>query len=58
MNYFGLGPLAQDLQTSRRSFLVGATALGSSLIIGFSAVMFNFGVVNVFFHGLHAYSGL
>ena len=37
MNYFGLGPLAQDLQTSRRSFLVGATALGSSLIIGFSA---------------------
>jgi cytochrome c-type biogenesis protein CcsB len=27
-------------------------------IIGFSAVMFNFGVVNVFFHGLHAYSGL
>jgi isoquinoline 1-oxidoreductase beta subunit len=38
MNYFGLGPLAQDLQTSRRSFLVGATALGSSLIIGFSAV--------------------
>jgi isoquinoline 1-oxidoreductase beta subunit len=37
MNYFGLGPLAQDLQASRRSFLVGATALGSSLIIGFSA---------------------
>ena len=27
-------------------------------IIGFGAVMFNFGVVNVFFHGLHAYSGL
>jgi cytochrome c-type biogenesis protein CcsB len=27
-------------------------------IIGFSAVMFNFGIVNVFFHGLHAYSGL
>ncbi|WP_460581283.1 c-type cytochrome biogenesis protein CcsB [Humibacter ginsengisoli] len=27
-------------------------------IIGFSAVMFNFGVVNVFFHGLHSYSGL
>jgi cytochrome c-type biogenesis protein CcsB len=27
-------------------------------IIGFSAVMFNFGVVNVFFKGLHAYSGL
>ena len=36
MNYFGLGPLAQDFQTSRRSFLVGATALGSSLVIGFS----------------------
>ena len=27
-------------------------------IIGFAAVMFNFGVVNVFFKGLHAYSGL
>jgi cytochrome c-type biogenesis protein CcsB len=27
-------------------------------IIGFSAVLFNFGVVNVFFKGLHAYSGL
>jgi len=27
-------------------------------IVGFSAVMFNFGVVNVFFKGLHAYSGL
>ncbi|AJM78164.1 c-type cytochrome biogenesis protein CcsB [Rathayibacter toxicus] len=27
-------------------------------IIGFGAVMFNFGVVNVFFKGLHAYSGL
>jgi cytochrome c-type biogenesis protein CcsB len=27
-------------------------------IIGFTAVMFNFGVVNVFFHGLHSYSGL
>ncbi|WP_431279038.1 c-type cytochrome biogenesis protein CcsB [Leifsonia poae] len=27
-------------------------------IIGFAAVMFNFGIVNVFFHGLHAYSGL
>ena len=27
-------------------------------IIGFCAVMFNFGVVNVFFKGLHAYSGL
>ncbi|HSP53627.1 MAG TPA: c-type cytochrome biogenesis protein CcsB [Cryobacterium sp.] len=27
-------------------------------IIGFGAVMFNFGIVNVFFKGLHAYSGL
>ncbi len=27
-------------------------------IVGFSAVLFNFGVVNVFFHGLHSYSGL
>ncbi|NQX26247.1 c-type cytochrome biogenesis protein CcsB [Microbacteriaceae bacterium VKM Ac-2854] len=27
-------------------------------VIGFAAVMFNFGVVNVFFKGLHAYSGL
>nr|WP_274637211.1 c-type cytochrome biogenesis protein CcsB [Microbacterium bovistercoris] len=27
-------------------------------IIGFAAVLFNFAIVNVFFHGLHAYSGL
>jgi cytochrome c-type biogenesis protein CcsB len=27
-------------------------------IVGFSAVMFNFTVVNLFFKGLHAYSGL
>jgi cytochrome c-type biogenesis protein CcsB len=27
-------------------------------LIGFSAVMFNFAVVNVFFKGLHSYSGL
>jgi cytochrome c-type biogenesis protein CcsB len=27
-------------------------------IVGFAAVMFNFSVVNVFFKGLHAYSGL
>lgn len=27
-------------------------------LIGFAAVMFNFGIVNVFFHGLHSYSGL
>lgn len=27
-------------------------------IIGYSAVLFNFGIVNIFFHGLHSYSGL
>ncbi|SDY59174.1 c-type cytochrome biogenesis protein CcsB [Herbiconiux ginsengi] len=27
-------------------------------IVGFAAVLFNFGIVNVFFKGLHAYSGL
>jgi cytochrome c-type biogenesis protein CcsB len=27
-------------------------------VIGFAAVMFNFGIVNVFFTGLHSYSGL
>ena len=27
-------------------------------IVGFSAVLFNFGIVNVFFKGLHSYSGL
>lgn len=27
-------------------------------IVGFAAVLFNFGVVNVFFTGLHSYSGL
>jgi cytochrome c-type biogenesis protein CcsB len=27
-------------------------------IVGFTAVLFNFGVVNVFFTGLHSYSGL
>jgi cytochrome c-type biogenesis protein CcsB len=27
-------------------------------IIGFAAVMFNFTIVNIFFKGLHAYSGL
>jgi len=27
-------------------------------IIGFTAVMFNFTIVNMFFKGLHAYSGL
>jgi isoquinoline 1-oxidoreductase beta subunit len=37
MNYFGLAPLARHLQTTRRSFLIGATAIGSSLVVGFSA---------------------
>jgi cytochrome c-type biogenesis protein CcsB len=27
-------------------------------IIGFSAVLFNFTIVNLYFHGLHSYSGL
>ena len=27
-------------------------------LVGFAAVLFNFGVVNVWFHGLHSYSGL
>ena len=27
-------------------------------IVGFSAVIFNFTIVNMFFKGLHAYSGL
>jgi cytochrome c-type biogenesis protein CcsB len=27
-------------------------------IIGFSAVLFNFTIVNIYFHGLHSYSGL
>jgi ABC-type transport system involved in cytochrome c biogenesis permease subunit len=27
-------------------------------IVGFAAVLFNFTVVNLFFTGLHAYSGL
>lgn len=27
-------------------------------LVGYGAVLFNFGVVNVFFHGLHSYSGL
>jgi len=27
-------------------------------IIGFSAVVFNFTIVNIYFHGLHSYSGL
>jgi cytochrome c-type biogenesis protein CcsB len=27
-------------------------------LIGYASVLFNFGVVNVFFHGLHSYSGL
>jgi ABC-type transport system involved in cytochrome c biogenesis permease subunit len=27
-------------------------------LIGFGAVVFNYAIVNVFFKGLHAYSGL
>ncbi len=27
-------------------------------IVGFAAVIFNFAIVNVFFTGLHSYSGL
>ena len=27
-------------------------------IVGFGTVLFNFGIVNVFFKGLHTYSGL
>jgi cytochrome c-type biogenesis protein CcsB len=27
-------------------------------LIGYACILFNFGVVNVFFHGLHSYSGL
>lgn len=27
-------------------------------VIGYACILFNFGVVNVFFHGLHSYSGL
>jgi isoquinoline 1-oxidoreductase subunit beta len=35
MDHFSL--VQPDLQTSRRSFLIGAAALGSSLVVGFSA---------------------
>jgi isoquinoline 1-oxidoreductase subunit beta len=34
---FAFASLARDLRPSRRSFVIGATALGSSLVIGFSA---------------------
>ncbi len=37
MNYFALDPLTRHVETSRRTFLAGAAALGSSLVIGFSA---------------------
>ena len=37
MHDFALSSLARDLRTSRRSFLIGVTALGSSLVVGFSA---------------------
>ncbi len=36
MHDSSLASLARDLRPSRRSFLVGATALGSSLVVGFS----------------------
>jgi isoquinoline 1-oxidoreductase beta subunit len=36
MHDFSLASLARDLRPSRRSFLIGATALGSSLVVGFS----------------------
>jgi cytochrome c-type biogenesis protein CcsB len=31
---------------------------GTLAIIGFAAVVFNFTIVNIYFHGLHSYSGL
>lgn len=34
------------------------TMIAILLIIGFASVVFNFTIVNVFFNGLHAYSGL
>lgn len=34
------------------------TMIAVLLIIGFASVVFNFTIVNVYFHGLHAYSGL
>ena len=37
MNQISLAPLNQNSRTSRRSFLIGAAALGSSLVVGFSA---------------------
>jgi CO/xanthine dehydrogenase Mo-binding subunit len=36
MHDSSLASLARDLEPSRRSFLIGATALGSSLVVGFS----------------------
>jgi isoquinoline 1-oxidoreductase subunit beta len=37
MNERASARLAQEIATSRRSFLIGAAAAGSSLVIGFSA---------------------
>jgi isoquinoline 1-oxidoreductase subunit beta len=37
MNQLSLARLDRDFRTSRRSFLVGAAAFGSGLVVGFSA---------------------
>jgi isoquinoline 1-oxidoreductase beta subunit len=37
MDHLSLASLDRDLRASRRSFLIGAAALGSSLVVGFSA---------------------
>ena len=52
VKYGGLGALAG---------LTGSVATGTRggwIAIGFAAVLFNFTIVNMFFKGLHAYSGL
>ena len=49
--YAGVHPRAGDARLAR-------TRSAWLAIIGFSAVLFNFTVVNLFFKGLHAYSGL
>ena len=65
----GFGTSAPELLVSVQAALAGqpsiavGNVLGSNisnvlLIIGFSAVLFNFTIVNMFFKGLHAYSGL
>jgi isoquinoline 1-oxidoreductase subunit beta len=37
MNHLSLAPLDRNFQSSRRSFLIGAAAFGSCLVVGFSA---------------------